>query len=80
MIDQFHSVKYSPTAMRTNFQQASGAGEVLKGVLSHLEQTIPMRRIGQIEDVGNAVLFLASDKSSFITGANIVIDGGNSLI
>ncbi|KAH7640929.1 dehydrogenase/reductase sdr family member 4-like [Dermatophagoides farinae] len=70
----------SPTAMRTNFQQASGAGEVLKGVLSHLEQTIPMRRIGQIEDVGNAVLFLASDKSSFITGANIVIDGGNSLI
>nr|XP_027205964.1 tropinone reductase-like 3 [Dermatophagoides pteronyssinus] len=70
----------SPTAMRTNFQQASGAGETLKGVLSHLEETIPLRRIGRIEDVGNVVLFLASDKSSFITGANIVVDGGNSLI
>lgn len=66
--------------MRTNFQQASGAGETLKGVLSHLEETIPLRRIGRIEDVGNVVLFLASDKSSFITGANIVVDGGNSLI
>lgn len=66
--------------MRTNFQQATGSGEALNGVLSHLEKIIPLRRIGKVEDVANAVIFLASDKNSFITGTNLVIDGGNSLV
>lgn len=70
----------SPTAVRTNFQQATGAGESLDGYLKHLEETIPLRRIATEDDVANAVLFLASDKSSFITGTNVVVDGGNILI
>jgi NAD(P)-dependent dehydrogenase (short-subunit alcohol dehydrogenase family) len=37
---------------------------------------IPMRRVGRPEEVSELVLFLASDKSSYITGADIVIDGG----
>lgn len=36
----------------------------------------PLGRIGRPEDIGNLVTFLAGDESSFITGANIVIDGG----
>jgi len=40
---------------------------------------IPMCRQGTPEDVGNLVLFLSSDESSYITGASIVIDGGNTL-
>jgi NAD(P)-dependent dehydrogenase (short-subunit alcohol dehydrogenase family) len=36
----------------------------------------PLGRIGRPEDVGNLVTFLAGDQSGFITGANIVIDGG----
>lgn len=39
---------------------------------------IPMGRIGEPEDVARLALFLASDEASFITGANIVIDGGLS--
>ena len=39
---------------------------------------IPMGRIGEPEDVAKLALFLASDEASFITGANIVIDGGLS--
>jgi meso-butanediol dehydrogenase/(S,S)-butanediol dehydrogenase/diacetyl reductase len=39
---------------------------------------IPLGRIGEPEDVAQLALFLASDESSFITGANIVIDGGLS--
>lgn len=70
----------SPTAIRTNFQAASGAGDTLAGVLKHLEETIPLRRITTVEDVANAVLFLASDKSAFITGSNVVVDGGNSIL
>ncbi|MCK4702462.1 SDR family oxidoreductase [Candidatus Bathyarchaeota archaeon] len=40
---------------------------------------IPMGRQGTPEDVGNLVLFLASDESSYLTGSEIVIDGGNIL-
>jgi len=37
---------------------------------------VPMHRVGKPEEVSNLVLFLASDKSSYITGSTVVIDGG----
>ncbi len=39
-------------------------------------QNIPLRRIGQPQDIANAALFLVSDEASFATGASFVIDGG----
>jgi meso-butanediol dehydrogenase/(S,S)-butanediol dehydrogenase/diacetyl reductase len=41
---------------------------------------IPLGRVGQPEDVVNAALFLASDEASWITGANLVVDGGGSTL
>jgi NAD(P)-dependent dehydrogenase (short-subunit alcohol dehydrogenase family) len=38
--------------------------------------TVPMRRLGEPEDIANAALFLASDLSSWITGHTLVVDGG----
>ena len=41
-----------------------------------LIQTIPLKRLGNPEDVSKLVLFLASDEASYITGQTISIDGG----
>ena len=37
---------------------------------------IPMKRQGKSEEISNAVLFLASDESSYMTGSTMVVDGG----
>ncbi len=42
-------------------------------------QSIPMRKIGEPEDVAYAMLFLASDEAKFITGQTLVVDGGQIL-
>jgi len=39
----------------------------------------PLRKFGTPEDIGHTAVFLASDASSFITGAQIPVDGGNSI-
>ena len=44
--------------------------------LAYSKQRTPMPRLGTPEDVANAALFLASDEASFITGANLMVDGG----
>ncbi len=47
---------------------------------AHLRATLPIRRIGQPEDVAGAVVFLASDAAAYITGHQIMVDGGASIV
>lgn len=43
---------------------------------SAMMANIPMKRTGNREEVAYAILFLASDEASYITGAELVVDGG----
>jgi NAD(P)-dependent dehydrogenase (short-subunit alcohol dehydrogenase family) len=58
--------------------------ELLKGfpaeVLEHLRLSIPLKKIGEPEDIAHLVLFLCSPAAGFITGQNISIDGGSTAI
>ena len=44
-----------------------------------MEMSIPQRRLGDVEDIGNAALFFASDEAAYITGQALVVDGGQIL-
>jgi len=43
-----------------------------------LAATVPLNRIGRPEEIAQTIMFLASDKGSFITGASYVVDGGKT--
>jgi 3-oxoacyl-[acyl-carrier protein] reductase len=44
-----------------------------------MEEAVPLGRLGTPRDIANAVLFLASDEASYITGTTIIVDGGQTL-
>lgn len=43
-----------------------------------LVATVPLNRVGRPEEIANTIMFLASDKASFITGASYLVDGGKA--
>lgn len=62
-----------PSTIRTPFLEPFMRDENARKTL---ESSFPLRRIGEPSDISNAILFLCSDKSKWITGAEINIDGG----
>ncbi len=63
-----------PGMIDTDMLAASRVGDVLEQRLA----VTPMRRIGRPEEIAYGVLYLASDESSFVTGSELVIDGGRT--
>ena len=44
----------------------------------HMRQSVPMKRIGEADEVARAALFVASDDSTYVTGIELTVDGGRA--
>lgn len=75
------AIEAAPKGVRVN---AIGPGYINTPLIAELDDALmqelirlhPLGRLGKPEEVANAFLFLASDESSFVTGAHLMVDGG----
>lgn len=56
--------------------QAVAANPALQTLMEHV---IPMGRIAEVDEIADVVMFLSSPKSSYVTGASWIVDGGTTL-
>jgi NAD(P)-dependent dehydrogenase (short-subunit alcohol dehydrogenase family) len=76
-MSRFLATYYGPAAVRVNCVSPGGikAGQPASFV-SHYESLTPLGRMGRPDDVVGAVVFLASHAADYVTGQNLVVDGG----
>jgi glucose 1-dehydrogenase len=83
MLAKQMAVEWGPDGIRVNtvspgmtLTPMTHSAYTQPGVMAQRESRIPLRRIGQPEDIAKAVAFLMSPEANYITGADIVVDGG----
>jgi NAD(P)-dependent dehydrogenase (short-subunit alcohol dehydrogenase family) len=85
MLTKTSAVEWAPYGIRVNaISPGYMKTEMTLSSMSHLfptwEGMTPMKRLGQPEELRGALIFLASDASSYMTGHDLVIDGGYTII
>ena len=50
----------------------------IKDIKKNIIENVPLKRLGEVDDVANIVTFLASERASYISGVNIPVDGGRT--
>lgn len=65
-----------PGFIETEMTHPEGMDEIFEKIKPGMTAKIPLGRCGTVEDCANAVLYLASDASSFMTGQHLIVDGG----
>ena len=69
-----------PGVIWTNMQAGAGAGGGDRANAERLASGMPLGRVGDPQDIANAILYLASDESSYVTGMEFTVDGGMTAV
>jgi len=81
LLTQTLAIDYAAKGIRVNavspgYIDTPFLSQVPKDVMDEIIKAHPIGRLGRAEEVANAVLFLASEKASFINGISLLVDGG----
>jgi NAD(P)-dependent dehydrogenase (short-subunit alcohol dehydrogenase family) len=83
MLSRQLAIEWGPSGVRSNcvspsliITPLSQPTYDLPGVMERREAAVPLRRIGLPEDIGNAVLYLASPLAAYVNGTELLVDGG----
>jgi NAD(P)-dependent dehydrogenase (short-subunit alcohol dehydrogenase family) len=82
MLTRSLALELAPLGVRVNTISPGGITTpgtkplTTSAVLEAFKARIPMRRMGDPDDIARAALFLVSPASSYMTGSNVVVDGG----
>lgn len=95
-LTQQAALEYGPSKIRCNVvcpgatrtamleeavsELAKGMGTDVNGILGRFASHVPLRRVSDPREMAGACVFLASDDSSFMTGAVLVVDGGANIV
>ncbi len=71
-----NAVSPGPIETPAGFERTGLSKEVIEEFVKEVVSKVPMKRIGQPHEIAGAVAFLASSDASYITGAEIPVDGG----
>ncbi len=71
-----NAVSPGPIETPAGFARAGLSQEAIDEMVKNIVNQVPMKRIGKPEEIAGAVAFLASQDASFMTGAEITVDGG----
>jgi citronellol/citronellal dehydrogenase len=77
------ATEWAPLRIRVNCVApgaiaTSGLNVYPDGVVDHFAHTNPMRRMGDVHDVAEAVVYVSADSGKFVTGETLVVDGGHT--
>ncbi|AJY73801.1 3-oxoacyl-ACP reductase FabG [Paenibacillus beijingensis] len=59
--------------------RTEGLDNLGEGYLQGMAASIPLKRLGSVEDIAHAALFLSSKEAGFITGQTVIVDGGQTI-
>ncbi len=71
-----NAVSPGPIETPAGFERSGLSKEAIEEFVKNVISQVPMKRIGKPEEIAGAVAFLASQDASFITGAELAVDGG----
>lgn len=80
-LTRYMAAYFGPQHVRINTISAGGIFDNQNAIfVQNYEKKVPMRRMGTPDDIAPSVAFLLSDDSKYITGQNLVIDGGWTIV